>query len=166
MFWHLFISWIKPIRAPDKQAKMVLLKNSFLPRYSRKIRLRAVLACAKSEIFIFENSKLAHTARSQPKKIYFQKSQFPRNIGSILWYFKKKSKISENLKLPYTAQSWQLNLPQIQKSLTLRGVRLRAVSRSVSLRGVCREQFCFCRPLLALNENIKCFIKYWWTFAT
>ena len=33
--------------APDKQAKMVLLKSSFSRRYSRKIRLHAVLACAK-----------------------------------------------------------------------------------------------------------------------
>ena len=62
--WHFFISWIKAIWAPDKQAKMVLLKSSFSRRNSRKIRLRAVLACAESKIEIFANPKLANTARS------------------------------------------------------------------------------------------------------
>ena len=33
-YWPLFLSWIKPILALDKQAKMVLLKNSFSWRYS------------------------------------------------------------------------------------------------------------------------------------
>ena len=55
----------KPSGPPDKQATMVLLKNSFSRRYSRKIRLRAVLACAESKIEIFANPKLANTARSQ-----------------------------------------------------------------------------------------------------
>ena len=44
IFRHFFISWLEAIWAPDKQAKMFLLKNSFSQRYSRKIRLRAMLA--------------------------------------------------------------------------------------------------------------------------
>ena len=36
-------SLIEPIWAPDKQAKLVLLKSLFLQRYSRKILLCAVL---------------------------------------------------------------------------------------------------------------------------
>ena len=40
IFWHF---WIEATWAPDKQAKMVLLKFSFSRRNSRKIRLRAVL---------------------------------------------------------------------------------------------------------------------------
>ena len=33
-FWPLFFSWIEPIWPHDKQAKMVLLTNSFPQRYS------------------------------------------------------------------------------------------------------------------------------------
>ena len=33
IFCHFFISWIEAIWAPEKQAKMVLLKNSFSQRY-------------------------------------------------------------------------------------------------------------------------------------
>ena len=56
IFWNFFIAWIEAIWAPDKQAKMVLHKSSFLRRNSRKIRLRAVLACAESNKF-FQFSK-------------------------------------------------------------------------------------------------------------
>ena len=49
IFWNFFISWIEAIWASDKKAKMVLLKSSFSRRYSRKIWLRAVLACAESD---------------------------------------------------------------------------------------------------------------------
>ena len=42
IFWHFFISWIKAIWAPDKQAKIVLFKSSFLRRLTlRGVRLRA-----------------------------------------------------------------------------------------------------------------------------
>ena len=61
-FLPFFISWIEAIWAPDEQAKMVLLKNSFSRRYSQKIRLRAVLACAESD------SAQANTARSRQLK--------------------------------------------------------------------------------------------------
>ena len=54
--------------------------------------------------------------------------------------FQKISKISENPKLANTARSQQLNLPQIQKCLTLRGVELHAVLASVEF---CMEQFSF-----------------------
>ena len=54
-------------------------------------------------------------------------------------------------------RSQQLNLPQIQKCLTLLGVELGAV---LACAEFCREQFCLCRPLLALNENIKFLKQY------
>ena len=76
IFWHFFISWIEAIWAPDKQAKMVLLKSSFSRRNSRKIRLRAVLDCAESKIEIFANPKLANTARSQTNFSIFENLHF------------------------------------------------------------------------------------------
>ena len=43
IFWHFFISWIEAIWAPDKQAKMVLLKSSFSrSRTLRRLTLRGV----------------------------------------------------------------------------------------------------------------------------
>ena len=64
-FCHFFISWIKAICAPDKQAKMVLLKNLFSRIYSQNQCLCAVLACAELEIEMSANPKLANTAQSQ-----------------------------------------------------------------------------------------------------
>ena len=55
----IFFSWIKAIWAPDKQAKMVLLNNSFSRRYSQKIGLSAVLAYTEL------NSTQANTAQSR-----------------------------------------------------------------------------------------------------
>ena len=49
IFGIFFILGIEPMWAPDKQAKMVLLKSLFSRRYSRKIRLHTVLACAEQE---------------------------------------------------------------------------------------------------------------------
>ena len=57
-FLSFFISWIEAIWAPNKQSKMVLLKNSFSWRYLRNQWLCAVLACAESD------SAEANTARS------------------------------------------------------------------------------------------------------
>ena len=54
IFCHFFISWIEAIWAPNKQSKMVLLKNSFSRRYSRNQWLRAVLACAESNFSNFK----------------------------------------------------------------------------------------------------------------
>ena len=56
IFWHFFISWIEAIWAPDKQAKMVLLKNSFSRRYSN-LKFEKI------------DSAQANTARS---RIFFQ----------------------------------------------------------------------------------------------
>ena len=107
-----FVSWIEAIWAPDKQDEMVLVKNSFLRRCSRK-----------------------NTALSQTNFFNFRKSPFPGNLGSIWWYFEKY-------------------FPKIQNCLTLRGVRLRAVLACAEFWW---EQFCLCRPLLALNEKTKKF---------
>ena len=60
IFCDFFISWIEAIWAPDKWAKRVLLKNSFLRRYSDSAQ-----HCAKSTIEMSANPKLANTARSQ-----------------------------------------------------------------------------------------------------
>ena len=59
---------VNPIWAPDKPDKMVLLKNSFTRRYSRKIQLRAALACSKSDSRTKLDSGQANTARSQKLK--------------------------------------------------------------------------------------------------
>ena len=55
---------------------------------------------------MFANTKFANTARSQ-KKFFsdFRKSQFPRNIGFIWWYFENFRIFSENPKLANTARS-------------------------------------------------------------
>ena len=62
IFCNFFMSWLEAIWAPNKQAKMVLLKKSFSRRYSRKIRLPAVLACVESD------SAQANSARSRHLK--------------------------------------------------------------------------------------------------
>ena len=59
IFPIFLISWMRAIWAPGKQANVLLLKNSFSWRYSRKIRLHAVLAWAES------GSAQANTARSR-----------------------------------------------------------------------------------------------------
>ena len=40
--WHFFSS-IQPIWVPDKQSKMVLLKNSFSRRFAKNVTLRSVI---------------------------------------------------------------------------------------------------------------------------
>ena len=62
IFLSFFISWFQGIWAPDKQAKMVLLKNLFSRRYPRNQLLCAVLACAESD------SLQANTARRRKFK--------------------------------------------------------------------------------------------------
>ena len=121
---HFFISWKEAIWAPDKQANMVLLKNSFSRRYSQKIRLRAVLACMES------NSAQANSVRSQTLRRItlrsqtnfsdFQISSFPGNIGSIWRYFKKIWIFFENPNW-ITLRECALTL----RRLTLCGVQLR-----------------------------------------
>ena len=59
IFCNFIISWIEAIWAPNKQSKMVLLKNSFLRRYSQNQWLHTVLACTESD------SPQANTARSR-----------------------------------------------------------------------------------------------------
>ena len=54
-FCHFFILWIEPNWAPDKQAKMVLLKNLFSRRYSNvKVEKfdSAVLVSAESNLLL------------------------------------------------------------------------------------------------------------------
>ena len=58
-----FFSLIQPIWVPDKQSKMVSLKNSFLRRYSQKTWLGAVWHCAESD------SAQYHTAPSREIEI-------------------------------------------------------------------------------------------------
>ena len=91
IFWH-FLSLIQPIWVPDKQSKMVSLKNSFSRRYSRKTWLRAVWYCAESNN-LFD----------------FRKLKFPGLLGSMWWYF-------ENRKMANTARS------RTPCSVILRGV--------------------------------------------
>ena len=69
---------LKAIWAPDKQAKMVWLKNSFLR---------------------------SRTVRSQTNFFDFQKSQFPGNLESIWLYLEKCPIFSENPKVTNTARS-------------------------------------------------------------
>ena len=146
-FYHLFISWFQGIWAPDKQAKMVLLKTSFSRRYPRNQLLCAVLARAES------NSLQANTTQSRKfkcpqiqnwltlhwvglctgkhcaesnKYFRFSKISISLEFRIHLMIFKKKSNIFRKsiIGLQYIAQSWQLNFPKIQKWLTLPGVRL------------------------------------------
>ena len=60
-FWHSFISWIKPIRAPDKQAKMVLLKIRFRGDIREKL-----------------DTAQANTAQSRGVRIFFFRT--PRRL--------------------------------------------------------------------------------------
>ena len=72
-FWLILISWIEAIWAPDKQAKMVSLKNSFSWIYSRKIHLSWAIWANRSQSLIwFERNEqmsewaMSELANSQP----------------------------------------------------------------------------------------------------
>ena len=62
-----FFSWSDPIWVPDKQSKMVLLKNAFSWRYSRKTWLGAVLYCThwaeSTNLFWFSKTSIFRTFR-------------------------------------------------------------------------------------------------------
>ena len=115
IFWIFFISWIEAIWAPDKQSKMVLLKNSFSRRYLQK-----TWYCTESD------SAQYHTAPSPtPRSITL------RRVGKLkglkiqncltlrgvrlcaVWYCPKSDSAQY-----HTEQS------QTRRSITLRGVLL------------------------------------------
>ena len=54
IFYHLFISFIQPIWAPDKQVKMVFLKNSLSQRYSN-FKFKFNKHCAEANFLTIDN---------------------------------------------------------------------------------------------------------------
>ena len=135
-FLAFFFSLIQPIWVPDKQSKMVSLKNSFSRRYLQKTWLCAVWYCAELDSGL---------------------------VWSIWWYFENVSKNISKIKKWLTLRRVRLHTvshwaesnsaqyhtarSQTPCSITLRGVRLCAVwdyfgFSDISISRLCTVWYC------------------------
>ena len=119
--WLPLFSFIQPIWVPNKQSKVVLLKNSFSRRYSWKTWFCAVSHWA--EIEMFENPN--HTALSRTPR-----SVILRGAESNNFFFLSKTSITMTFRIYEYVMIFRKkfeNILKIQKWLTLRRVRLHAM---------------------------------------